>query len=121
MTQPENKLSEILQKFGFIVKPYSERVDDDPLNVAYCQHPLERFVYDFSIPTFRILFEVDGEHWHGYKYRVTASQVLSKLRDCEKTKLAKELGWFLVRIPASRLDRINVRAIIFHWVETNGI
>ena len=52
---------------GHIVKPYSEKSDDDEENTWYHQYPFEdTFTPDFACPDLKGIIEVNGCHHHGH-------------------------------------------------------
>lgn len=56
-------------------------------------------VVDFFVPKENLLIEVDGLYWHSKR----------KARDRRVEKMAKELGYLLVRVPEAELDEKKAR------------
>lgn len=94
--------------FSFISNPGELEVADYLLTKQVpfeMQFILGQFMYDFCLPTFRMLVEVDGS-----SHRMTGSDA----RDFAKTKAARDAGYRLLRIPYSgkgktdfnRLDKL---------------
>lgn len=86
-TKPELEMKNLLKRYG--------------LNFIH-QKKVGKYIFDFYIPKFNLLIEVDGVYHHG-KY-VPSSGVYSEVqkkimkRDVEKTELAKERNFVLVRV-----------------------
>lgn len=60
--------------------------------------PGERYVFDFAIPSKRVLIEVDGCYWHGCFKCGHDGMPDNRRNDAAKNRLAKRLGWKLIRI-----------------------
>lgn len=73
----------------------------DKRGVEYEQQfriPGERFVFDFAIPSRRILIEVDGCYWHGCERCGLKGHPENRINDALKNELAKSVGWKLLRV-----------------------
>jgi G:T-mismatch repair DNA endonuclease (very short patch repair protein) len=55
-------------------------------------------VWDFAIPSQRVLIEVDGCYWHGCKRCGQKGMPGTHRHDKAKNTVAKKLGWHLIRI-----------------------
>lgn len=87
MTAPEKKVLSLLKKLD--VKYESQKILGD-------------FIYDFYLPEYKLLIEVDGDYYHGHpeKYELNelnAMQRRIKQNDIMKDKLAKGLKYGLLR------------------------
>lgn len=60
--------------------------------------PGERYVFDFAIPSKHVLIEVDGCYWHGCSKCGYDGMPDNRRNDAAKNRLAKRLGWKLIRI-----------------------
>lgn len=125
MTKPEIKFAEILTTIGFEVKFFNDLSYNDPVNTSYMQHRWDRFLFDFTIPALKIAIEIDGEHWHGKKFRITAIMAKKIITDNEKREFIRQNGWVLIRLNSNDVSArgINrrIKSAIFECVETNGI
>lgn len=87
MTAPEKKISALLKELDFDFE--SQKILGD-------------FIYDFYIPTYKLLIEVDGDYYHGHpdKYAINELNALQrrvKQNDVMKDKLARGLRYGLLR------------------------
>lgn len=87
MTAPERRMEEFLKEL---------KVDHES------QMILGDFIYDFYLPEFRILIEVDGDYFHGHpdkyaKEDLNALQRKIKRNDLLKDKMASGLKYTLLR------------------------
>ena len=123
LTKPEMSFARELEKLGWVVQLFSDKTPCDPSNIAYMQVPLGQYVFDFSVPALGILFEIDGEHWHPSRFRLTSSQAQQGVHDKEKSDYAQQLGWIVVRIPAEKVvsAREQIRSLFFAKLESDGI
>lgn len=123
MTEPETQFANKLEQLGFLVKAYCDRDSSDPSNTALSQFRLDRYVFDFALPSLRILFEIDGEHWHPSRFRLTSKQASRGISDKEKSDCAKAQGWMVMHISGSKVEKCkeNLCSLIFKRLEANGI
>lgn len=87
MTAPEKKISALLKELDFDFE--SQKILGD-------------FIYDFYIPMYKLLIEVDGDYYHGHpdKYAINELNALQrriKQNDIMKDKLARGLRYGLLR------------------------
>lgn len=87
MTAPEKKLVTMLEEMELNYE--SQRILGD-------------FIYDFYLPEYKLLIEVDGDYYHGHpdKYalhELNNMQKRIKKNDIEKSKLARGLKFGLLR------------------------
>lgn len=61
------------------------------------QFQLGRFSVDFAIPEKKVLIECDGDYWH--------SLPTSKSRDDRKDTLARSLGWKMLRLTETQINK----------------
>jgi very-short-patch-repair endonuclease len=91
MTWPEREFKKLMSELG--IKIDSQKI--------VCGK-----IYDFYEPTTNILFEIDGNYYHGddriYE-ELSAMQKRNKKNDAYKTVLAKGLGYGIERIWESEL------------------
>lgn len=90
-TLPELLVAEFLLGFGVEFVAQS-RIDGD-----------SRHVWDFVIPSKRLLIEVDGCYWHGCERCGYSGMPTNLAADRSKAEAAKKLGWSLFRIPSCSL------------------
>lgn len=73
--------------------------------VAQFVHPEDPYhIWDFAIPSLKILIEVDGCYWHGCERCGHAASLSNRRSDAAKNAWAKKLGWRLVRIRECELE-----------------
>lgn len=87
MTAPEKKIAKILTKMG--IEFESQKI-------------VNEFIYDFYIPEYNLLIEVDGDYYHGnptvyQEGELNNMQKKNKKKDVDKSYLAKGLGYSLER------------------------
>ena len=92
---PEIKTKELLEKYNidFILQKFI----------------VDRY-YDFYIPRFNTLLEIDGIYWHSKNLRdeqLTKAQYFNRQNDNYKNKLAIEQGYTLIRIWEDELDKLE--------------
>lgn len=71
----------------------------DKLNIEYRrQYSIAKYghLYDFFIPSKKLLVEMDGEYWHTMPHQI--------IKDKEQVQLAIELGYNIVRITDKELS-----------------
>ncbi len=85
-TRPNKKLKSILQEMNIKLIEEFRIVDENDKN---------RY-YDFYLPDYNILIEVDGIYWHNYPHGTE--------NDKHKNKLAERNGYRLIRIWENKLD-----------------
>lgn len=85
-TRPERVVAERLESLGVEFEAQAI-IDGDPYHV-----------WDFAIPSSRLLVEVDGCYWHGCKRCGLVARPETIRKDRIKTTTAKRLGWKLIRI-----------------------
>ena len=102
-----NKRLEYIKKNGFVFKStlelrFAELLKN--LNINYEeQFRIEnvKSFYDFYLPEYNILIEVDGDYWHcnprKYKEPIYDAQKHNVKKDIEKNKLALDNGYNLIR------------------------
>lgn len=56
------------------------------------------FLFDFAIPSRKVLIEVDGCYWHGCRRCKRLGLPANRRNDAAKNRLAREQGWKLIRI-----------------------
>ena len=99
-TKPELKAELILQKYNL---NYKKQFRINYLNTVR--------LYDFYLPDYNILLEIDGTYWHskGIKDKDITNQTLKEQRqnDCIKDKLAQDNGYTLIRIWSDELDQLD--------------
>ena len=106
MTEPEHLTKQLLESFGFVVKPFSQKQDYDPANVIYMQVPFESMRLDFAFLKAQVAIEVNGDYWHGEgKSSLTSAQIKKKLADAKKKASLEKGEWALIQFPASELGR----------------
>ncbi|MHA2279886.1 MAG: hypothetical protein ACXAC5_03290 [Promethearchaeota archaeon] len=103
-TKPEQLTWKYLESIGHIVKPDSERSDNDPENTWYHQYNFkDAFVPDFACPDLNCIIEVNGCAIHGHDLSKckgrTAKYGWSKFahdnikRDRQKYSMYHRHGW----------------------------
>ena len=90
MTEPEKKMSGILELLGFVVKSYKDREYIDRGDVIYSQASIGRYRPDFVLLWARISIEVDGKYWH--------RKAVNQIRDREKRIWFSEHGWSVITV-----------------------
>jgi very-short-patch-repair endonuclease len=71
--------------------------------------------FDFYIPKYNLLIEIDGIYWHGkgkLDSELNAQQNQSRLNDIQKSKLAQNSGYNLLRIWEDELDKFNINQLL---------
>lgn len=71
--------------------------------------------YDFYIPKFNLLIEIDGTYWHGKNIEtkdLNKQQWKTRVNDKFKNILAKKRGFKLLRIWSDQIDTINLKEIL---------
>lgn len=69
----------------------------------YTPSDIGRFVFDFAIPSKRVLIEVDGCFWHGCKRCGHPGLLSNRANDAKKSWFAKHHGWRLIRVKGCRV------------------
>ena len=94
-SNPELKVEEILKKY----------------NMNYIiQKRIEDKLFDFYIPRFNTLLEIDGIYWHSKNIlteHLTGSRLYDRYNDYHKDKLAQERGHNLLRIWEDELNKLE--------------
>lgn len=117
MTKPEQKMAQILESLGFVVKPYSHRSITDRANSVYSQVPFQTMRLDFALLKAKIAIEVNGDYWHGTKTtKLNGIQLKRKLDDAHKRTRLIENGWELISYTASNLDRPRSKDRIYQLI-----
>lgn len=83
----------------------------DSLNIQYeTQFKIDNKYYDFYLPGFNKLIEVDGSYWHGFDIKESfyADQFINFNNDIKKNIIASQHGYNLNRVWEFSLDNINV-------------
>ena len=82
-------------------------------NVEYIQSfYLENKIYDFFLPTYNILIEIDGIYWHGKGISddmLNETQLKNRKNDKLKNKIAKNNNYKLIRIWGDELENFNLK------------
>lgn len=82
------------------------------------QFQLKDKVFDFYIPDFHLLIEVDGIYWHGKNLKNTQMNNMQKKHrknDKYKNKLAKSLGYNLERVWEDEIDINTINERILNY------
>jgi very-short-patch-repair endonuclease len=87
MTLPEKGMVNILTELGLTFQS---------------QLIISSFIYDFYVPEFNLIIEVDGDYYHGNpakyaRHELNAMQKKNRRRDRTKTKLATQSNYDLLR------------------------
>jgi len=82
-------------------------------------HPVRKFRFDYAWPEFRLALEVEGGVWTGGKHGRGSGIV----KDMEKSTIAAEEGWRIIRVTPSKLATIGTaesveRALRWRAIET---
>lgn len=87
------KTSKVERKFGRLLTKY---------NIKYKkQYKLNNKFYDYYLPEYHLLVEIDGNYWHGntnYYPILNRMQRNSKINDHKKNMIAKVHGYKLLRL-----------------------
>lgn len=82
-------------------------------NVEYIQSfDLENKIYDFFLPNYNILIEIDGIYWHGKGISddmLNETQLKNRKNDKLKNKIAKNNNYKLIRIWGDELENFNLK------------
>jgi len=73
------------------------------------EYQLGSFWYDFSIPAFRLLIEVDSHTYHSHPSR--------RRRDRAKAEIASEQGWKVARVTRDDMEGQINSAILKRQIE----
>ena len=71
--------------------------------------------YDFYLPEFNLLIEIDGTYWHGKEVEtryLNKQQWKTRLNDKFKNILAKSRGYKLLRIWSDEINNLNLKEIL---------
>ena len=71
--------------------------------------------FDFYIPKYNLLIEIDGIYWHGkgkVDSELNSQQKQSRQNDIQKTKLAQTSGYNLLRIWEDDIDKFNIKQLL---------
>lgn len=71
--------------------------------------------YDFYLPEFNLLIEIDGTYWHGKEIKtkdLNKQQWKTRLNDKFKNILAKSRGYKLLRIWSDEINNLNLKEIL---------
>jgi len=93
MTWPEREFKKLMRELGIKILP---------------QKIVGGKIYDFYEPILNILFEIDGDYWHGNKdifEEKNGMQKRAEKNDSYKNVLAKGLGYKIERIWESELKK----------------
>lgn len=85
--------------------------------VFEAQYKLSYFVFDFAIPSKRLLIEVDGCYWHGCESCGHIARPANRANDERKNRLSKILGWELLRIPEHSVKD----GMFLHFLRRGGV
>ena len=94
-TGPEIKTKEVLERCNIKFKE---------------QFVIKDRLYDFYLPDYNLLIEIDGIYWHSknvLQKNMTRIQKQIKIIDIYKNKLATEQGYTLVRFWEDELDKLE--------------
>ena len=112
LTQPESQIKSILEGLGYPVKWWSQQSVLDPYNIIYMQMHISRigsrrpFCADFALHYAQISIEVDGEYWH------RDFAIEGKIRDQDRDRELRGMGWKIIRFPSSMIDRPGITTYI---------
>jgi very-short-patch-repair endonuclease len=85
------------------------------------QHPVNGYNYDFYLPKYNVLIEVDGDYWHCNEsigiYPTSKSQLHTLQHDKIKNQNAKDLGYKLIRFWEYDINN-NTLSVIQKLIET---
>lgn len=99
-TKPEREFKEIL----------------DSNDIKYKQSFfLDKKIYDFYLPEYNTLVEVDGVYWHGKGLDdnvLNETQLKNRKNDAIKNKIAKDNSYELIRIWGDEVKQFNINKII---------
>ena len=87
------KTSKVERKFALVLRKYGIKYKT--------QFQLGGRFYDYYIPEYRLLIEIDGNYWHGntnYFPILNRMQIKAKINDKRKYAGAKVSGYGLLRI-----------------------
>lgn len=71
--------------------------------------------FDFYIPKYNLLIEIDGIYWHGKglaDLELNAQQAQSRINDIQKSTLAQNSGYNLLRIWEDEIDKFNINQLM---------
>jgi very-short-patch-repair endonuclease len=71
--------------------------------------------FDFYIPKYNLLIEIDGIYWHGkgkLDTELNVHQEQSRLNDIQKSALAQNAGYNLLRIWEDEIDKFNIKQLL---------
>ena len=94
-TIPEQKTKELLEKYNIRLKE---------------QKRVRYKLYDFYLPDFNLILEIDGIYWHGkgiLKKDLKGSRTPNRKNDIYKNNLALSKGYRLLRIWEDELDKLE--------------
>ena len=77
--------------------------------------------FDFYIPQYNMLIQVDGNYWHGKGLKFQQKNIAQKknaANDLYKNALAGGLGYKIIRIWQDQITQLNVRKIISEQAKT---
>lgn len=66
-----------------------------------------RHYADFAIPSQKLLFEVDGDYYHGHSGNLEMDKK-AKLRDAQIDKWAKDNGWTIFRYNDKKMRKLGI-------------
>ena len=104
-TQPELMFKEILEENSILFN-YQKSVS--------WKHGWKKW-YDFYLPEFNLLVEIDGTYWHGKEVEtkeLNKQQWKTRLNDKFKNILAKSRGYKLLRIWSDEINNLNLKEIL---------
>lgn len=87
------KTSKVERNFGRVLRKYGIKYKT--------QYQLSTKFYDYYLPDYNLLIEIDGNYWHGndkYYKKLNSIQRKAKFNDKQKNYLAKINGYKLLRI-----------------------
>lgn len=108
MTAPEKKFEKMMKKMGVNCEP---------------QRILNDVIYDFYLPDYNVLVEIDGDYYHGNPKVYTEGelnhmQIKNKKNDLYKDSLARGLGYVLERVWEKDINE-NYSSVCEHFEQYN--
>lgn len=95
MTKPEQLCKEMLEELQIVYK-----------SQFFINTDSQTFSYDFYLPTYNTIIEVDGDYWHGgpgvskHWHGVAATRKVDEIKD----KVAQSYGYKVIRLWESQLN-----------------
>ena len=98
-TKPELQVKAILEELGIVYQQ---------------QFPIQRKLYDFYLPKYNVLLEVDGVYWHSnLPYGdMNATQKRNYQNDLYKDGLATINGYIICRIREDEISKTKIKQLL---------